>query len=110
MWKCKNHMKVGRVNDFSSALINPDFFLYSLTVRTVTVTAGIIMNFYMSTIRTLTDVIAKVSGFAVQDRMSSFHLDIRQVMILGAISIIRTFKHLPDIILTHGSDQPGQKG
>lgn len=110
MRKCKYHMKVGGVNDLSPAFIHPDLFVYSLAVRTVTVTAGIIMELYMPTIRTLADVIAKGSCFAVEDGMGRFRLDIRQVMILRTIIVIRMFKHLPDIILTHELDQPGQKG
>lgn len=109
MWKCKYHMKIGNVNDFSPAFINPDFFVHSLTVGAVTVTTGIIMDFNMSTIRTLADVIAEFPGFAVQDGMGSFHLDIRQVMILRAINIIRMLKHLPDIIIIHEPGHPSQK-
>lgn len=110
MWECKHYMKIGGVNDLSPAFIHPDLFVYSLAARTVTITAGIIMDLYMPTIRTLAEVIAKGSCFAVEDGMGSFRLDIRQVMILRAIIIIRMFKHLPDIILTHEPDQPGQKG
>lgn len=54
MGKGKHHMKIRRINDFSPAFIHPDFLLYSLSVRTVTVAAGIIVDFHMSAIGTLT--------------------------------------------------------
>ena len=55
MRKCKDHMKIRRVNDFGSPFIHPEFFFDSLTVRTVAVTAGIVMVFNVATIGTLTD-------------------------------------------------------
>ena len=53
MGKGKYHMEVWGINGLRAALIHPDFLLHSLTVRAVTVTAGIIMDFYVSTVRTL---------------------------------------------------------
>lgn len=65
MGQCKNHMKVGGVDDFGPAFIHPDFFLYGLTVGAVSVTAGIVVDFHVSTVGTLTEVTAKLTGFAV---------------------------------------------
>ena len=65
MGQCKYHMKVGRVDDFGPAFIHPDFVLYGLTVGTVSVTAGIVVNFHVPAVGTLTKVTAKFTGFAV---------------------------------------------
>ena len=48
-------MKIRRVNDFGSALIHPELLFDSLAVRTVTVTAGIVMVFDVTAIGTLAD-------------------------------------------------------
>lgn len=69
MWKCKHYMKVGRVNHFCPAFVYPEFFVYSLTVRAVTVTAGIIVKFRMAAIGTLADIIPESTGFTVHDGM-----------------------------------------
>lgn len=53
MGKRKYHMKVRGVNDFSPSFIHLDFVQNSLTVWAVTVSAGIIMDFYVATVRTL---------------------------------------------------------
>ena len=65
MGKGKHHMKVRRINNLGSAFIYPDFLLHSLTVRAVTVAAGVVVDFHVPTVRTLTEVAAKLSGFAV---------------------------------------------
>lgn len=59
------NMKVGRVYYLRPALVYPYFFQDSLTVRTVAVTAGVVMNLYMPAVTALTYVIAQFSGFAV---------------------------------------------
>lgn len=74
MWQSKDYMKVWRVNNFGPAFVYPYFFVYSLTVRTTTVTAGIIVEFQMPAVSTLTDVTAKPAGFAIQYSMSSSFL------------------------------------
>ena len=76
MRKRKDHMKVRGVDDFSPALVHPDFFVDGLTVRAVTVTAGIIVELQMATVLTLRNVDAKVTGFAAEDSTRSFPLDI----------------------------------
>ena len=65
MWKGKDHMKIRRVDDLSPAFIHPDFLLYSLTVRTIAVTAGIIVELQMSAIRALAQVNSEFTGFTV---------------------------------------------
>ena len=65
MWQSKNHMKVGGADDFGPAFIHPDFFENCLTVRAASVTAGIIVYFYMSAVRTLTEVTAELAGLTV---------------------------------------------
>lgn len=65
MGQCKYHMKVGRVDDFGPAFIHPDFFLHGLTVWAVSVAAGVVVDFHMPAVRTLTKVTAKFTGFAV---------------------------------------------
>lgn len=49
----KNHMEIRGINDFCPAFIYPDFLKNSLTVRTVAVTAGIIVYFRVSAAGTL---------------------------------------------------------
>lgn len=72
MRKRKDHMKVRGVDDFSSALVHPDFFVDGLTVRAVTVTAGIIVELQMATVLTLRNVDARVTGFAAEDSTRAF--------------------------------------
>ena len=65
MGECKNHMKVGGVNDFRPAFIHPDLLLYCLTVGAVSITAGVVVDFHVPAIGTLTEVTAKFAGLAV---------------------------------------------
>lgn len=65
MWKCKNHMKVGRIDYFCTPLVYSDFFHDSLTVGTVTVAAGVVMELHMPAIITPANVITKFPGFTV---------------------------------------------
>ena len=58
-------MKVGGVNDFCPAFIYPDFFQYSLAVGTVAIAAGVVVDFHVPAVGTLTEVTAKFTGFAV---------------------------------------------
>lgn len=60
-------MKVRGVNDFSPAFVHPDRFVDSLTVRTVTVTAGIVMEFQMTAVRTLGNVNTQSVRLTVHD-------------------------------------------
>lgn len=62
-----------------------DFFFYSPVVRTVSVTAGVVMVFDMPTVRTLADICSKNTGFAVHDGISSF--DLLRCLIMGGSKI-----------------------
>ena len=68
----KHYVKIRRINDFRTPLVNPKFFQDCLTVGTVAVAAGIIVKFHVSTVRTLGDVVAKATGFTIQDSMCCF--------------------------------------
>lgn len=74
MGERKDHMKVGGINDFRPALIDPEFSSNRLTIWAVAVAAGIVMKLDMSTVRTLADIIAKPPGFAGADGKGSLLL------------------------------------
>lgn len=76
MGKCEYHMKVRGIDHFCPAFVYPDFFLYSLTVGTVPVAAGVIVKFHMPAVRALGDIYPELSGFTVQDGPGGFTLDI----------------------------------
>ena len=65
MRKSEDHMKVGGMNDLSPAFIHPDLLENCLTVRTVTVAAGVIVYLHMFTITASAYVYTKFPGFAV---------------------------------------------
>lgn len=65
MWKGKDHMKVGRIDDFGSPFINPDFFKDRLAIRTVAIPTRIIVDLPMSAIGTQANVTAEFTGFTV---------------------------------------------
>ena len=87
MWKRKDHMKIRRVNDFGSTLIHPKLLFDSLTVRTVTVTTGIVMIFDVTAIGTLADRCTQNTGFTVQYGMRSSELFVRLRMMFRKIRI-----------------------
>ena len=76
MWKCKYHMKIWGIDYLGPAFIYPDLFVDGLTVWTVPVTAGIIVEFCMSAVRALRDIDAELAGLAVEDGPGSFKLGI----------------------------------
>ena len=76
MRKGKYHMKIRSIDHLSAAFIYPDLLIDRLAIRAVTVTAGIIVEFCMSAVRTLGDVDAKFAGFAVLDSPGNLKLDI----------------------------------
>lgn len=80
MWKGEYHMEVRGVDDFSFPFVYPDFFQNSLTVGAVPVSAGIVMDFHMSTIGALTDVVPELSGLTIKDGMRSFFLNVGLMM------------------------------
>ena len=111
MRKSKYHMEIGRVNDLSPAFVHPDLFEDALTFGAASVTAGIVMEFYVSAVRTLADIAAKFSGFADTDSMGGFSLYIRQTGSRFFILLVRVFENLTDMVLSHGRALPcGQKG
>jgi len=65
MGQGKDRMKVGGINDFGPAFIHPDFLEYRLTAGTVTVTAGIIMEFDVPAAAAPAGITAKFSRLAV---------------------------------------------
>lgn len=65
MGQGKNDMEVRGIDDLSPAIIDPEFFLNSLAVRAVTVTAGIIVYFSMAAVGTDREVAAELTGFTV---------------------------------------------
>lgn len=95
MRKGKDHMKVRGVNDFSPAFVHPDRFVDSLTVRTVTVTAGIVMEFQMTAVRTLGNVNTQSVRLTVHDSSGSFFLDIRLERTRSTVIRIR---RVPDLV------------
>ena len=76
MWKREYHMEIGRIDHFRPALVHPDLFFDSLTVWTVTVAAGVIVEFHMPAVWTLGNIYPKFSGFTVQDSPGSIALGI----------------------------------
>ena len=60
----KHYVKIRRINDFRTPLVNPKFFQDCLTVGTVAVAAGIIVDLHMPAISTLGNVAAKRATFA----------------------------------------------
>ena len=67
-------MKVGGVNNFRPAFVNPDLFIDSLTIGAVPVTAGIVVDFYMPAFCALADAAANAAGFTVSYGTCSFFL------------------------------------
>ena len=65
MWQGKNHMEVRGIDHFRPARIHPDFFQDGLAFGTVTVAAGIIVEFHVPAFAALADITAKLPGFAV---------------------------------------------
>ena len=70
--KCKDHMEIGRVNDFCPAFIHPDLLIYRLTVRAVTVPTGIVVEFKVPAVRTLGGVDPQCPGLAGKDGPGPF--------------------------------------
>lgn len=68
----KHYVKIRRINDFRTPLVNPKFFQDCLTVGTVAVAAGIIVKFHVSTVRTLGDVVAKLPDLQFKIACAAF--------------------------------------
>lgn len=110
VWKCKHHMEVRGVNDFRPAFINPDLFQDSLTVGTVPVAAGIIVELHVSAFPALADIDAKPAGLAGEDRAGSFSLFIRLEMSGLTVILIGILPYLLDLEVTQWNHlRSGQK-
>ena len=110
VWKCKHHMEVRGVNDFRPAFINPDLFQDSLTVGTVAVAAGIIVELHVSAFPALADIDAKPAGLAGEDRAGSFSLFIRLEMSGLTVILIGILPYLLDLEVTQWNHlRSGQK-
>ena len=99
-------MKVRSVNNLCPSFVQPDFFVDSLTVRAITVAAGIIMELQMSAVGALGNIGTQFSGFTVEDGRGSFPLDIRLVNARSRILQIRAFPDALDLRAIHGSSLP----
>lgn len=106
MWKSKDCMKVRGVNNLCPAFVHPDLFVDSLTVRAVTVAAGIIMELQMSAVRALGNIGTQFSRLTVEDGRGSFQLDIRLVNARKRILRIRVLPDALDLWAIHGSSLP----
>lgn len=106
VWKGKNHMEIRGIDHFGPAFIHPDFLIDGLTAWTVTVPAGIVMEFQMPAAGAEGDVGAEPAGFAVKDSPGSFPLGIRLKMPGGTEVLIGIVPNLPDFHVTHGKHLP----
>ena len=95
MRQCKDHMKVRSIHDFCSAFVNPDFFRNCLTVGTVAIFAGVVVDLYMATIGTLVYIVSKISSFAVYYRTRCLILYLGTQRVFFAKCIIRK---IPDLL------------
>lgn len=111
MWKCKDHMEIGRVNDFCPAFIHPDLLIYRLAVRAVTVPAGIVVEFKVPAVRALGNVDPQFPGLAGKDGHGSFLLYKRGAGSLAQEILIGVFPDTSDLQVTHPESLPSfQKG
>jgi hypothetical protein len=106
MWECKDHVEIWSIDNFCPALINPDFFLDRLAVWAVTVTAGIVVELYMTTVCTLAYIDSEFSRFAVQDSMGSFFLNAGLEMVLSTVVLIGHLKYTAYFVIMHGVHLP----
>ena len=81
MRESKDDMKVRRIDHFCSAFVYPKFLFNSLTVRTVSVAAGVIVKIQVAAIQALRNIKTKRSGFTTENGVRSFLLSIRQKML-----------------------------
>lgn len=70
----KYYMEVRGIHDFRPAFIHPDLFEDSLTVGTVPVPAGIIVEFHVPASAAFADIHTETAGLAGKDRAGSFLL------------------------------------
>lgn len=106
MRKGKDHMEIGRVNDFCPAFIHPDLLVYRLTVRAVTVPAGTVVEFKVPAVRTLGNVDPQFPGLAGKDGHGSFLLYKRGTGSLAQEILIGVFPDTSDLQVTHPASLP----
>ena len=111
MGKGKNHMEIRGINHLGPAFIHPDFLIDGLAAWTVTVAAGIIVEFQMPAVGAEGDVDAEPAGFAVKDSHGSLPLGIGLEVPGGTVVLIGIVPNLLDFHVTHGKHLPsGRKG
>jgi len=93
----EDHMEIGGVNNLGPALVHPDFLKYGLAVGAVSVAAGIVVEVHVPALGALAYVASEFSGFAVEDGVCGFFLDIGLEVPLCAISPIGQFKCFSDL-------------
>ena len=86
-------MKIWSIQNIFATLIHPFFFRKSLTHRTASVTAGIIMNLRLTAIFAYADIGAVSSGFTVNNAMSNLSL-LRRRCIFVQIFWVKTMKYI----------------
>ena len=106
MWKGKNYMEVRSINDLCPAFVYPDFFIDSLTVRAVTIPAGIVVEFKVPAVRTLGNVDSQFPGLAGKDGPGSLLLYKRGMGSLVQEILIGVFPDTSDLQVTHPASLP----
>ena len=71
----KDHMEIGRVNNFGFPFVDPEFLKKCLAVRAVAVAAGIIVEVQVPAVGADGNITAQLPGLAGHDGRSRFHLD-----------------------------------
>ena len=71
----KDYVVVRCVNDLRTAFVNPQFLFHGLTVGTVAVATGIVVDLKVSAVITAGNIVTELPGLTVQDRKGSFPLD-----------------------------------
>lgn len=97
----ENDVEIRCVDNFSSTFVNPDFPVYSLTIRAVAVSAGIIVNDSITAFTALRDVVTESSGLAVEYGGGGFLLFRRHWASGCLISWIGTFPYLLNFGMAH---------
>ena len=94
----------------SALRLSTDLFQDSLTVGTVPVAAGIIVELHVSAFPALADIDAKPAGLAGEDRAGSFSLFIRLEMSGLTVILIGILPYLLDLEVTQWNHlRSGQK-
>ena len=97
MWKSEYHMEVGGIYDFRPAFVHPELLIHSLAAGTVTVAAGIVVEFGMSAIGTDADRAAQCAGLTPKDGHGSLFLDVGR-RINGTVFLPSKLENLLDLL------------